>query len=134
MALRNEDLSWSTLISTGMFLVVIVGAFWALAFGPIQDKFLTNEKRDVELREEIKRINAELLARRLEFVGHAEFLQFQLRFDQIAARILSIEQTRPTTGELSAISKGAELSLSQMEQRIRALEVTTTRFNQTPRP
>src|SRR5580765_7087571 len=117
-----------------MFLVVIVGAFWALAFGPIQDKFAMNEKRDTDLRDEIKRINAELLTRRAEFVSHPEFLQFQQMFDQITNRILTIEQTRPTTGELSAISKGAELSLSQLEQRIRALEATTPRFNQVPRP
>jgi len=115
-----------------MLVLVMVGAFWALAFGPIQDKFTTNEKRDTELRDEIRRINAELLQRRTEFVSHPEFLQFQQRFDQIVSRILTIEQTRPTTGELSAIAKGAESSLNQLEQRIRALEATTPRVNQMP--
>jgi len=31
-----------------MLLVIIVGAFWALAFGPVQDKFRDMDRRMME--------------------------------------------------------------------------------------
>ena len=147
MPTQPDAFSWATLTNTGMFLLVVVGAFWALAFGPIQDKFSTNEKRDVELRNdirriqtefrgEINRIDAELLSRRSEFVSQPEFKQFENRVDITVAqrfevanqRLQIIESTRPTTGELGAVAKSTENSLTQLEARIRALEATTPRF------
>ncbi len=142
MAARSEhtELPWSTLTSTGMFLLVVVGAFWALAFGPIQDKFGQVEKRSEQergdllrvqenLKSDIRRIDAELMARRDTFVGQPEFKQVVNRLETLANRLQVIESTRPTTGELSAVAGGTKDSLSVLESRIRALEATTPRLN-----
>lgn len=129
MATKSNDpaLSWGTITQTGMFVVIITGSFWALAFGPIQDKFTNLEKRDVELRQEVKRIDAELLNRRGEFVTQFEFKQFEHRLETMNSRIGIIESTRPTTGELGAVAASTKSVLEQLEMRIRALEATTPR-------
>ncbi len=121
-------------------MLVVVGAFWALAFGPIQDKFGQAEKRDdqmradmlriqIELSTEIRRIDSELLLRRDVFVGQPEFKQVVNRLETLGNRLQVIESTRPTTGELSAVGSSTKDSLSVLESRIRALEATTPRLN-----
>lgn len=52
---QQSSTNWTALASAAGLLVIVVGAFWALAFGPIQEKFAVLSQRDNELRAEFTR-------------------------------------------------------------------------------
>ena len=118
----NNRINWSSLYSGGALLLVIVGAFWALAFGPIQDKFSDFGRRVNSLEDNSIKFRDILDARRHEFVTQEEFKQFENLLNLITKRLDNLESTRPTTGELQATARGAETLGSKLEDRIRSLE------------
>jgi hypothetical protein len=117
----QEKFNWSTLTSTGMLFLVVVGAFWALAFGPIQDKFANFEHRLDALVAADLRVQTELTTRRSEFPTQFEFKQFdsrmEERFKALENRMNQLEVTRPTTGELQITTKAIEERLKMLEHK-----------------
>src|SRR3990167_7481625 len=120
-------INWSAVISFGMLLLVIVGAFYNLAFIPVRERFDAIEKRHSDINDTFIRIQSSLDARRLEFPTQLEFKQFEGRvldrIELIQKQLLLLEQTRPTTGELSAFGKSNEINVTKLEERIRSLEI-----------
>lgn len=50
---KLNETPWGTITSLGMVLLVIVGGFWGLAYGPIQSRFDQLEKRDRDLADSV---------------------------------------------------------------------------------
>lgn len=77
-------------------------------------------RREAELKLAVTAINSELLARRSEFVGQAEFRQFEQRFERESAlfqkRLDVVESTRPTTGELQATANAFKEQLNALKK------------------
>jgi len=166
---NGHIVNWTAIASATGLLVIIVGAFWALAFGPIQEKFLVLQQRDNDLRDQTKQVTSERKAeideirRELErrrdgvFVSTIEFKQvekmvdahqkatvdnfksirenyiskseFELyranirsQLETITLLLSRIETTRPTTGELQAVTAGNKEIAVQLETRVRSLE------------
>lgn len=83
-------------------------------------------RRENEIKAQIKAIQDELDRRRVEFVTQREFKQFQARaiadLLTIKEQLRVLEQTRPTTGELSAISKIVAEQTIRLDERLRQVE------------
>ena len=118
MAGTNHGISWTILASGAGLAFVIVGAGWTL----FQDKFSQAEKADARTTVEIMRLRDELLTRRHEFVTIEQFQDIKERLAGIEKRLDVLEQTRPTTPVLEAVSKGTEAQLGRFEDRLRILE------------
>jgi hypothetical protein len=110
-----------------MLILVVVGAFWALAFGPIQERFTTVDKRLSDREAADIRFQAALDQRRQEFPSEREIEQIERRFndrlDALDRAITRLESTRPTTGELQATARSSENESGKIEERLRLLEV-----------
>ena len=48
---KLQETPWGTIASLGMVLLVMIGGFWGLAYGPIQSRFEQLEKRDLAAAE-----------------------------------------------------------------------------------
>lgn len=79
-------------VSGATLLATILGGFWSVVNQKIDnlehhqsDDKIDREKRDDQLYAEIKRIDAELLARRQEFVENRTFTEFKERVNQYMA-------------------------------------------------
>mgnify|MGYP001614045925 CR=1 FL=1 len=125
--------NWQSLTSVGMLILVVVGAFWALAFGPIQERFATVDKRLSDREAADIRVQAVLDQRRLEFPSQKEFEQMERRFgerlDALDREIIRLESTRPTTGELQDTARSLENESGKIEERLRLLEVYVRSLN-----
>ena len=125
--------NWQSLTSVGMLILVVVGAFWALAFGPIQERFATVDKRLSDREAADIRFQAALDQRRLEFPSQKEFEQMERRFgerlDALDREIIRLESTRPTTGELQDTARSLENESGKIEERLRLLEVYVRSLN-----
>jgi hypothetical protein len=110
-----------------MLILVVVGAFWALAFGPIQERFTTVDKRLSDREAADIRFQASLDQRRQEFPSQREFEQMERRMgerlDALDRAIDRLGATRPTTGELQATARASEAAEAKIEERLRLLEV-----------
>jgi hypothetical protein len=119
--------NWQSLTSVGMLILVVVGAFWALAFGPIQERFSTVDKRLSDREAADIRFQASLDQRRREFPSQREFEQMERRMgerlDALDRAIDRLGATRPTTGELQATARSSENESGKIEERLRLLEV-----------
>ncbi len=130
---KNDDINWGTLISAAALGVVLVGAFWTI----VQTQFGYIEKDKEILRTQLQRsqdvvgqkfgeIHSEFERRRSLHVEIVEFRQFEMRIlgdlDTLKKQLLLLEQTRPTTGELSGTAKALEARIQQQEERMRSLE------------
>jgi hypothetical protein len=125
--------NWQSLTSVGMLILVVVGAFWALAFGPIQERFATVDKRLSDREAADIRFQVSLDQRRQEFPSQKEFEQMERRFgerlDALDREIIRLESTRPTTGELQATARSSESESGKIEERLRLLEVYVRSLN-----
>lgn len=92
------------------------------------DKRISDEltRRETEIKAQLKSIQDELDRRRNEFVTQTEFKQFEGRalseLDTVKKQLTVLESTRPTTGELSGLSKNLETRLDRIESRVRQME------------
>lgn len=86
-----------------------------------------NETDQVELKELIARVSARLTATEERFVKMNQYDEYKSgvksAIDDMKTRLATIEQTRPTTGELGAIAKSTYDLMSKLEDRIKSLEV-----------
>ncbi len=137
--------NWSVLISAVSLGVVLVAAFWTI----VQTQFSYIEKDKEIIRAQLVRadnsfdtrlvkLSDAVDARFLVLRGRLEalidkrldvneFKQFESRavseHETLKRQLLLLEQTRPTTGELSGTSKALEARIQAQEERVRALEL-----------
>ena len=116
------NVQWSSVAAIGVLMATIVGGSWTL----IQSQFnAANQKEDLrhsdvdrrlnELRQSIARVEREIDKEKYDFMRNDTFMQFQQRFDQMQKQLTIIESTRPTTGELQAVSRSLEKRIEMME-------------------
>ena len=117
----TPNITWTTITSTGMLLLIIVGAFWGLAFGPVQDKFGDVNRRMVVLETNDIHFRDVLDSRRHEFVSVETNHQFEQRLvdrlTMLESQIKQLELTRPTTGELQVTTRSFEERLRSLENK-----------------
>jgi len=106
-----------------MLLIIIIGAFWGLAFGPVQDKFSDLNRRLSIVENADGHFRDILDQRRTEFVTQFEFKQFEQRLLTVEGRLNVLEATRPTTGELQATARNVSDNINKIEDRIKELEI-----------
>jgi hypothetical protein len=127
------QLTWPNIVGGLMVAVALAGAGWTLFQSQFSyvDKNITQNKNDSAknddtLKREIERINAELLSRRSEFPTMEVFKQLEKledeRYSDMRIRLNNLEQSRPTTGELSAVAKSNEQLAAKLDERVRSLE------------
>ena len=134
---RNSNdvpqLTWPNIVGGLLVAGLLCGAAWTLfqsqfsfVNGIIVQNKIDATKKDDDLKREIERINAELLARRIEFPTMEVFRQLEKledeRYGDMRIRLNALEQTRPTTGELSAVAKSNEQLAAKLDERVRSLE------------
>ena len=130
-------LSWTTVISTAAFLLAIVGGGWTVfqtQFGSLSGQISRNEQQIIagnslmqaQLDRRFGEMDTELRVMKRERITKSEFDQFSSniinQIETIRKQLSVLEQTRPTTGELQASSKGSLDTSSKLEDRVRALE------------
>jgi hypothetical protein len=85
-----------------------------------------DEIRDRRIISRFEGVDQELLRRAELFLSTKEFKEFKdhIYSDNVTLnkRLDSLEQTRPTAGELKAVADGMRDTLSRLEERIRSLE------------
>lgn len=126
---RNNDsprIAYGTIISTLGFVASVVYGIWALNQAQLasierqissehtqfSQQFQQNReelaRRESEVKSQIANIETDLSRRRQEFVGQDEFRQFRERVLNdvkiIRDRLVLIEQSKPSVGELQAIT------------------------------
>jgi predicted phage gp36 major capsid-like protein len=130
----SNGISWTTLISAVGLGFVIVGALWTIV--QVQFAAIEKEKEIIrqelvksgeEVRDQFKRVEDSFDRRRALNVEQVEFRQFELRIlndiNVLKEQLRVLEQTRPTTGELSGTAKALEGRIVSQEDRLHSLEL-----------
>jgi len=73
---------WGTYYSFAMVLIVVIGGFWGLAYGPIQTRFDQNDRQRSEIRQQVDDINKLLIQRNDIFVQTKELQAVIKRFEE----------------------------------------------------
>lgn len=127
------QVSWTTLVSTGVLVVMVFGAFWALIQSQVADvrsradaaKSYTDQQTQ-ETRDQIRHIREDLSKLREEDFSLRDHTIYEKATDDrlisLLDRIKIVERTRPTTGELQGIATNAGSRLDRIEERLKALE------------
>lgn len=129
----NPELTWANIIGTIAAAAILAGAGWTLfqtQFNYVEKNTSlvreTLERRDGEINSRVVKIEDELRSRRELFIDQKMFDQYQLRIDNsvkvLTDRLNVLEQTRPTTGELQALSKNANEQITRILERIDRIE------------
>lgn len=83
-------------------------------------------RREGDIKTQLTVIQNELDRLRRDFLSTDAFAQFQARMVAelgfIKAQLITIEQTRPTTGELGGLGKNLSEQVQRLEERLRYLE------------
>jgi hypothetical protein len=125
----NIQSTWGTIISTIALIITLSGGAWVVfqtQFTSMDKTIYANDfnanKREERIQKEIDLINQQ----RYSFLEQNEFGQFEKRqqdlISQLNDRVRTLEQTRPTTGELQASSGGNTAEINKLESRLHDLE------------
>lgn len=128
MAARDGGvtLQWSSIAAIGVLMATIIGGSWTL----VQSQFNastaredlrhsdTNRRLD-EFRDGFRRVDREIDRHAGHFIRIEEFRQFQMRLEQMQKQLSVLESTRPTTGELQAVSRSLEKRIEMIESKPR---------------
>ena len=137
-------ISWSSLVSTMALALALVGGMWGVTqtqfssmYSIIQENKQASERllgairsdqqrADNDLKTEQQFLRQQFINRRADTVGQDEFKQvlmgFRDRLDRIDRQLQSLEQTRPTTGELQSTARALDAQVNRVEERTRQLE------------
>lgn len=117
------QLTWANITASILVLSVLAAGAWAIT----QIQYGHHDKDIKRIEDDITRIDAELLLRRTQFPTQAEFQQYEKRMDNVIsetqARLRSLEQTRPTTGELQGIAKSSDTQINRILDRLDRLDI-----------
>jgi hypothetical protein len=134
---REVTVSWTTVISAGAFMAVLIGGGWTV----FQTQFSSqaaqiNENKQL-IEQSVRLLQAQIdrrvgeLERRddaltAKALTQAEFKQFEAnvlaQIEGLRRQIAILEQTRPTTGELQAANRSSQDTAARLEERVRSLE------------
>ena len=127
------QLTWANIIGSIGAAALVAGAGWTL----FQTQFNyadrntslvreSQEKRNDEINRRFDKIESELLTRRELFIDKSTFDQYERRIDGatkvLIDRLNVLEQTRPTTGELQALSKNSNDQVTRILDRLDRIE------------
>jgi hypothetical protein len=134
---NGPSVSWSSVVSTGAFLTLLVGGGWTIfqtQFSSMSAQIVENriavEKATMLVQSQMDRRFGELEKDsdylRTNRVATNEFNQFQGnvagQIETLRRQLAVIEQTRPTTGELQAANKNSQETANRLDDRVRYLE------------
>jgi hypothetical protein len=129
MTTQNDKvgINWATLIAAAGLGVILVGGF----YGIVQTQFAYIDKDKEIIRAQLTKSQDDVARQFKEIkdqnVQQVEFRQFEARvladIETVKKQLLLLEQTRPTTGELSGTAKALEARITQQEERMRGLEL-----------
>ena len=120
------SVNWQTLVAAALLMVTLIGGQWAMW----SQQIAYLDKNDVQLREEFHHRETEIKAiqqntnqilekDRAEFIDRNEYVanrdSIKAQLEIILDRIKVIESTRPTTGELQALSKATSDRLDRLD-------------------
>lgn len=89
-------------------------------------------RRDQDAVKRADTIQAELDRRRNEFVTTREFIEFGKLIDTMRNQIRVLESTRPTAGELKAVTEANGNQITKIEDRVKSLEDNLRRIIPAP--
>lgn len=128
------QVSWTSIVSTLALIVVVAGGGWTLFQSQLASVREANslersgleklldalradlQRREVEIKEQIRTINSELLSRRQEFPTQHELKAFEKRVDQY------MQQPYLIRGEFEVWRTEQGRAMDQMLRRIEKLE------------
>ena len=119
----SDAFNWPTLIAATTLGLALVGGFWMV----VQTQFTYIEQDKRIIRQDLERAQSLVQVQLKDVVQRNEFAQFEARIladlDTIKKQLQLLEQTRPTTGELSGTAKALEARITGQEERVRGLEL-----------
>ncbi len=161
---NNGSISWQHIVVLISIGGLAIGGLWAVSqtqltalekqtlarVDALKDLADIMRRENDVIRTSILSIQSELERRRGEFLGQSEFKQFEARMRDIdeifRSRLQILEQTRPTTGELSGVLKALELQTKDIlarsefntwkrgqDDRLKSMEDNIRRLTMPPR-
>ena len=125
-ATEPPQLSWGNILAAIALATSLLGGFWvvmqsqnsALSQTIVELRLFQQRERDIR-REEFRELHRNVPSRE-------EYKEFQNRVDDrlklIQEQLIRLEATRPTTGELQAISRSADDAARKLDERVRDIE------------